>query len=60
MDSMSMTRLGMMAAAGIVALAAGAALIVPIFSFPGGRRFHVRDPAGNEIAVTQPDSEHQE
>jgi predicted enzyme related to lactoylglutathione lyase len=40
-------------------LAAGAVLIVPIFSFPGGRRFHVRDPGGNEIAVMQPDSEHQ-
>lgn len=23
----------------------------PIFSFPGGRRFHFRDPAGNELAV---------
>jgi uncharacterized protein len=34
-------------------LAAGAVLIVPIFSFPGGRRFHVRDPSGNEIAVWQ-------
>ena len=22
-----------------------------IFSFPGGRRFHFRDPAGNELAV---------
>ena len=40
-------------------LAAGAVLIVPIFSFPGGRRFHVRDPGGNEIAVTQPDGKHQ-
>lgn len=35
-------------------LAAGAVLVVPIFSFPGGRRFHVRDPGGNEIAVMQP------
>jgi predicted enzyme related to lactoylglutathione lyase len=40
-------------------LAAGAVLIVSIFSFPGGRRFHVRDPGGNEIAVMQPDGEHQ-
>lgn len=23
----------------------------PIFSFPGGRRFHFTDPAGNELAV---------
>lgn len=25
-----------------------------IFSFPGGRRFHVQDASGNEIAVMQP------
>ncbi len=31
--------------------AAGAAITVPIFEFPGGRRFHFRDPAGNELAV---------
>ncbi len=31
--------------------AAGADIIRPIFSFPGGRRFHFRDPAGNELAV---------
>lgn len=37
-------------------LQAGAVLVTPIFSFPGGRRFHVRDPGGNEIAVMQPDS----
>ena len=23
----------------------------PIFSFPGGRRFHFRDPNGNELAA---------
>jgi uncharacterized protein len=27
----------------------------PTFSFPGGRRFHFRDPAGNELAAMQPD-----
>jgi uncharacterized protein len=26
-------------------------VIKPIFSFPGGRRFHFRDPSGNELAV---------
>jgi uncharacterized protein len=31
--------------------AAGGTILKPIFSFPGGRRFHFRDPAGNEIAV---------
>ena len=30
---------------------AGGAITVPIFAFPGGRRFHVRDPAGNELGV---------
>jgi uncharacterized protein len=31
--------------------AAGGEVIVPIFAFPGGRRFHFRDPAGNELGV---------
>src|SRR5262245_49610379 len=31
--------------------AAGGVILKPIFSFPGGRRFHFRDPAGNELAV---------
>lgn len=26
-------------------------IIVPIFDFPGGRRFHFSDPNGNEYAV---------
>lgn len=30
---------------------AGGKIIKPIFSFPGGRRFHFADPAGNELAV---------
>jgi hypothetical protein len=30
---------------------AGGAIIKPIFSFPGGRRFHFSDPNGNEYAV---------
>jgi len=34
---------------------AGGAITVPIFSFPGGRRFQFRDPSGNELAVMQPD-----
>jgi predicted enzyme related to lactoylglutathione lyase len=28
----------------------GADIVVPIFTFPGGRRFHFRDPGGNEVA----------
>lgn len=32
-------------------VAAGGEIIVPIFAFPGGRRFHFRDPAGNELGV---------
>ncbi len=31
--------------------AAGGQLCRPIFSFPGGRRFHFRDPSHNELAV---------
>jgi predicted enzyme related to lactoylglutathione lyase len=31
--------------------AAGGAILKPIYSFPGGRRFHFRDPNGNELAV---------
>jgi hypothetical protein len=31
--------------------AAGGKIVKPIFSFPGGRRFHFADPAGNELAI---------
>ncbi len=30
---------------------AGGKIVKPIFSFPGGRRFHFADPNGNELAV---------
>lgn len=30
---------------------AGGSLVKPIFSFPGGRRFHFCEPSGNEFAV---------
>ncbi|MDC1514249.1 VOC family protein [Porticoccaceae bacterium] len=30
---------------------AGGLILKPIFSFPGGRRFHFAEPAGNEFAV---------
>ncbi len=26
-------------------------IIKPVFSFPGGRRFHFKEPSGNEFAV---------
>jgi predicted enzyme related to lactoylglutathione lyase len=32
-------------------IAAGGEIRRAIFAFPGGRRFHFRDPAGNELAV---------
>lgn len=32
---------------------AGGTITVSTFSFPGGRRFHFRDPHGNELAVMQ-------
>ena len=31
--------------------AAGGEVVDPIFDFPGGRRFHFRDPAGNLLGV---------
>ncbi len=30
---------------------AGGTVLKPIFSFPGGRRFHFTEPGGNELAV---------
>jgi predicted enzyme related to lactoylglutathione lyase len=30
---------------------AGGHIKVPVFEFPGGRRFHFCDPTGNEYAV---------
>ena len=34
-------------------LKAGGKITLPTFSFPGGRRFHFTDPAGNELAIMQ-------
>ena len=36
-------------------LRSGGVITRPTFSFPGGKRFHFRDPAGNELAAMQPD-----
>jgi uncharacterized protein len=30
---------------------AGGRIVKPIFSFPGGRRFHFTDPNGNELSI---------
>lgn len=30
---------------------AGGTVVQPAYAFPGGRRFHFADPAGNELAV---------
>lgn len=32
-------------------VAGGGRIVKAIFDFPGGRRFHFADPAGNELAV---------
>jgi uncharacterized protein len=32
-------------------VSAGGEVVKEIFEFPGGRRFHFRDPSGNELAV---------
>jgi predicted enzyme related to lactoylglutathione lyase len=34
---------------------AGGRIVKPIFSFPGGRRFHFLDPNGNELAAVKMD-----
>jgi uncharacterized protein len=34
--------------------AAGGTVTLPVFVFPGGRRFHFRDPDGHELAAMQP------
>ena len=42
-------------AALVAVTAAGGNIVRPSFTFPGGRRFHFRDPHGNELAVMQAD-----
>ena len=39
-------------------VAAGGTITMPIFPFPGGRRFHFKDPHGHELGVciNEPDS----
>ncbi len=34
---------------------AGGTITKPVFAFPGGRRFHFRDPDGNELAALKTD-----
>ncbi len=34
---------------------AGGVITKPLFAFPGGRRFHFRDPSGNELAAMRAD-----
>jgi hypothetical protein len=36
--------------------ASGGTVTLPIFAFPGGRRFHFRDPQGHELAAMVPDA----
>jgi hypothetical protein len=38
-------------AAEAAAVAAGAEVTRPQYDFPGGRRFHFREPGGNELAI---------
>lgn len=37
-------------------VAAGGVVTLPIFAFPGGRRFHFRDLHGHELAAMTPDA----
>ena len=34
---------------------AGGVITKPVFAFPGGRRFHFRDPSGNALAALKAD-----
>jgi predicted enzyme related to lactoylglutathione lyase len=43
-------------AAHAAVLAAGGRIVRPAFAFPGGRRFHFLDPAGNELAAVEADA----
>ncbi len=40
-----------LASAESAVIAAGGRITQPTFAFPGGRRFHFRDPCGHELAV---------
>lgn len=40
-----------LAAAEQAVRAAGGEVVRPVYAFPGGRRFHFREPGGNELAV---------
>jgi len=42
-DNLEQSKLNVESAGGIISC--------PIFSFPGGRRFHFLEPSGNELAV---------
>lgn len=37
--------------------AAGGVIVMPIFTFPGGQRFHFSEPSGNEFAVWSDNNE---
>jgi predicted enzyme related to lactoylglutathione lyase len=45
------------AAAASAVEAAGGDITRPVFDFPGGKRFHFRDPNGNELAAWQKSGE---
>ena len=38
--------------------AGGGTITKPIYDFPGGRRFHFRDPAGNDLAIWSEEDAH--
>lgn len=47
-------RVGDLEAAFEAVARAGGVIARPIYSFPGGRRFHFIDPSGSELAAWQP------
>ena len=52
MERAEKTGLGIaLVAYGIARERAGGTVVTPPYDFPGGRRFHFRDPAGNVLSV---------
>lgn len=39
-------------------VAAGGVIVRPTYAYPGGERFHAREPGGNEFAVYRPAEQH--
>ncbi len=57
-QALPVIEVGALAEAEAAIAAAGGTITTAAFDFPGGRRFHFRDPDGHELAVVEPASGH--